>query len=93
MKLYYLQSEYQAGKHRIVKCLYDDEVFKFDEGTLSPYSAIMIDEINQDNKALCIDLYRTQDRVDANGENKYYAGSTGALMEVGGWAEHAPEAT
>jgi len=91
LKIYYLQLEYQPGKHRVIQCLYDFEVFKFDESTLSPYSTLIIDEIDPANKTLCIDLVRTVDRTDLNGEGKYYIDGLGTLMQVAGWTEYIPE--
>lgn len=88
MKLYYLQSEYSVGKHRIVKALYDDEVFKFDEGTLSPFNTLTIDEVDPLNKALCLGLYRTQNRADVEGENKHHVNAQGQLIEKVGWEEY-----
>lgn len=90
MKLYYLQSEYQPGKHRIVAAIYDADAFKFDEGTLSPFNVLTIDEIALANKALCLDLAMTVNRTDANNEGKYYIDGLGALMEVALWSEYIP---
>lgn len=90
MKVYYLQSEYQPGKHRIVAVIYDSDAFKFNEGVLSPSNTLVIDEIAPANKALCLDLSRTVNKMDANGDSKYYVDGLGALMEVAGWAEYEP---
>lgn len=87
MKVYYLQSEYQTGKRRIVKVLYDDEVFKFDEGTLSPFSTLTVDELNPQNKTICLDLSRTCNKIDAAGEGKYHVNTLGQLIEKVGWQE------
>ncbi|MBI5469016.1 MAG: hypothetical protein HY891_07760 [Deltaproteobacteria bacterium] len=91
MKIYYLQSVYQLGKHRIVKVLYNDEVFKFDEGTLSPFNTLTIDEIDPANKILCLDLARTVNKTDNVGEGKYYVDATSALMEKASWTEYVLE--
>jgi len=90
MKIYYTTTEYQAGKHRIVKVLYDDEVFKFDEGTLAPHGILTIAELDPVNKPLCLDLKRTEGKVDSVGENKYYVNANGQLMEKAGWAIEVP---
>ena len=88
MKIYYLQSEHQPGKRRIVRVLYDDEVFKQDGGTLSPFSTTTIDEVDPVNKAVCLDLWQTAGKADANGLNKYYIDTaTGNIMEREGWTE------
>lgn len=88
MKVYYLQAEYAPGKHRVVKALYDDEVFKFDEGVLSPFSTFTIDEVDPDNKMLCLDLVRSLNKTDENGAGKYYVDPNGTLMEKEGWEEY-----
>lgn len=88
MKIYYLQSEYQPGKHRIVTTVYDVDAIKYDASNLSAHSVMMIDEAT--NQVLCIDLYRTVNRTDVNGNGKYYIDNLGALMQVAGWTEHIP---
>lgn len=87
MNIYFLQSEYQPSKHRIVKAVYDSEVFKFDTGTLSPFSVLTIDELDPVSKGLCFDLIRTCGRVDMDGENKYHVNAQGALIELIDWVE------
>ena len=92
MKVYYLQSEYQPGKRRIVRVLYDDGVFKQDEETLSPFFIFTIDEVDPVNKAICMDLWRTAGKVDANGFNKYHVDiATGNLMEQEAWVERVED--
>lgn len=90
MKLYYHQSEFSPGKHRVVAAIYDTDLFKFDTGTLSPFSTLSIDEVDPNNKAICLDLVRTANRTDEAGEGKYYV-SNGQLMEKEGWTERTPE--
>lgn len=87
MNLYYLQSEYQPSKHRIVKAVYEADDFKFDTGTLSPFSVLTIDELDPVSKSLCFDLIRTVGRVDLDGENKYHINDQGALIELIDWVE------
>ena len=91
MKLYYLQTEYQPGKHRIVKVLYNVEDFAFDPSVLSPYAVLTIDELAPDNRGICTELRRVENKTDASGEGKYYIDSTGTLMEKDGWVEHILE--
>ena len=91
MKIYYLQSEYQVGKHRVVCTIYDSEVFRFDEGVLSPFYVLNIDEVDPFNKFLCLDLIRTTNKTDINGEGKYYVDGLGQLVEKEGWQEYVPE--
>lgn len=85
MKIHYLQSEYAVGKHRLVQALYDSEVFKSDASVLSPHWILNIDEIDPANKALCMDLAKTVNKVDAQGEGKYYVNASGQLMQKEGW--------
>ena len=86
MKIYYLQSN-----NRIVAAKYNDEVFKFDTNTLSPFNIFEIDEVDPFNKAICLDLVRTVNKVDEVGEGKYYINSSGILMEKEGWIEKVEE--
>lgn len=90
MKVYYLQSEYQPSKHRVVAAVYDTDVFKSDTSTLSPYNTLTIDEVAPANQPLCLDLSRTVNRTDVNGVGKYYVDNTGVLMQVNGWTEYIP---
>lgn len=87
MNIYSLQSSYQPSKHRIVKAVYEADVFKFDTGTLSPFSVLTIDELDPVSKSLCFDLIRTCGRVDLDGENKYHINAQGALIELIDWVE------
>lgn len=87
MKAYYLQSEYQPGKHRIVNVCFDIDDPKFDPSVLSPYLTVMVDELNTANRALCVDLLRTCNKIDANGEGKYYVDDSGQIFEITGWTE------
>ena len=81
MKLYYLQSN-----NRIITVKYEDEVFKFDTSTLSPFNAFEIDEVDPLNKSLCIDLVRACNRIDEGGDGKY-AIVGGVLLEKDNWVE------
>jgi hypothetical protein len=87
MKLFYLQAEYLPGKHRIAAAVYDADLFRFDEGTLSAFDTLEIDEVDPDNKALCLDLARTVNRADEAGEPNYHVNGSGELMEKEGWQE------
>jgi len=79
MKIVYLQN----GK--ITTCVYDRDWFMFDnQGAVT--STLEIDEIDPDNKALCLDLVRTQGKVDESGDPKYMV-TEGELMEKEGWVE------
>lgn len=88
MRVYYLQTEYQPGRHRIVAAVYGADLFRFDDSRFAPFSALEIDEIDPDNKTVCIDIHKTLDRVDESGESKYYVNSSGEIMETAGWVEY-----
>lgn len=90
MKAYYLQAEYQPGKHKIAAVVFDAESFRFDLSALSPYLILAIDEVAPANQPLCLDLSRTVNRTDVNGVGKYYVDNAGALMQVSGWTEYIP---
>lgn len=90
MKIYYLQAEYQPGKHRIVAAVYDADAFRHDTSNLSAHSVMMIDEGAPANQALCLDLERKLNGTDVNGDGKYYVDSTGVLMQIAGWTEYRP---
>lgn len=81
MRIYYLQSN-----NKIVTAKYDDELFRFDDSTLSPFNIFDIDEVDPTNKAICLDLVRTVNKVDEAGDGKYYI-SGGILMVKDGWQE------
>lgn len=87
MRVYYLQSEYQAGKHRIIKSAYSSE--RVDETTMSPFLTLDIDE--DMNAALCADLSATQNRIDVAFDSKHYVNASGQLIRKDGWTEYMPE--
>lgn len=91
MNLYYLTAEYSAGKHRIVAAVYEKDVFSFDESILSGHAIYQIDEIAPDNRALCLDLTQSVNKIDINGEGKYYVLNGPELHDVDGWVEYRPE--
>ncbi len=90
MVLYYLQTEFAIGKHRIVNAVYDKDIFAFDESNMSAFSVLPIDEIAPTNKDLCLSIAKTVNDVDAVGEGKYYINSAGELMGKDGWVEWSP---
>ena len=67
MKIYYTQ------KKKIIKVLYEKDIFGYDLSTLNPdHSVFEIEEIDPANKDICIDVTGTSDKVDKDGLNKYY---------------------
>lgn len=81
MRLYFIQSN-----NAFVAAKYDDELFRFDTATLSPFNTFDIDEVDPINKLICLDLIRTCNKVDEAGLYKYYL-SGGQIMQRVGWVE------
>ena len=65
----------------------DDKWFYFSHSTNIPLTEKSIDEVDPDNKDLCIDLIKTLNKVDASGDAKYYIDVDGDLAVVDGWVE------
>lgn len=87
MRIYYLNSEFLLRKHRIVNAVYNKDLFAFDEGNMSPFSTLTIDEIDPINKSICLDIVNHTSKEDASNEGKYYINSLGELMEKENWIE------
>lgn len=93
MKIYYLQVEYVLGKHRIISCQYDKDIFPLYTIPFSLYYEMIVDEINPDNKEMCFDLKQTVNKIDDTGENKYHIeieDELPVMYEKDGW-EAIPE--
>ena len=82
MKIYYINN-------KIVQVNYDKDDFAW-ENNANNASILEIDEIAPDNKPVCIDLYRTFNKTDIDGNNKYSI-QNGELMELEGWEEYIDE--
>lgn len=82
MLVYYQNTEYVSGKHRIVSAVYDRDFFPW-RNTTNNCSCLVIDEIDPANKEICLDIVNTISKVDAGGDSKYYI-SNGALYEKDG---------
>jgi len=82
MKIYYINK-------KIVTIVLDKDLFMW-ENTTNNASVFEIDEVALDNKEICIDLVRTQNKVDIDGNNKYYI-ENGELFSRDGWEEHQEE--
>lgn len=74
----------QDGK--IFYVVLDKDWFMFIHSTNIPLTEIEIDEINPDNKTICVDLRKTNNRFDINGLKKYYI-SNGDIYERENWEE------
>lgn len=91
MKVYYLNAEYQPGKHRILAANFDRDEFSWNNTINVPYSILEIDEVDPENKDACIDLVRMHGLSDINNEGKYYIDEDGDLCVVDGWEEYKEE--
>lgn len=84
MKIYHKNNE-------IINIVYDKDLFSCQNNTNSALE-FTIDETVPDNKDICIDLVKNQNKKDINNLSKYYMeydpvdGWT--LMERDGWVEH-----
>lgn len=89
MRLYYLQSEYESGKHRPIAILSDIEPRDV-ESNMAPFNILIIDEGTLAvplNKALISDLQKTINKIDSSGRPKHYVDSLGSIMETSNWQE------
>lgn len=76
---------------RIFYAVYDRDWFAFSHTTNIPLAEFEVDEVDPDNKAVCIDLVRTRGKVDINRDGKYYMldnAGTWELHERDGWEEY-----
>lgn len=72
---------YNNNTGRIFYTVYDRDWFAFNHTTNIPLTEFIIDEIDPENKAICIDLVKTVNKLDKDGNPKYY------IVEVGGVPE------
>jgi hypothetical protein len=92
MILYYLpQSTYNG---QILYAIYDKDVFSSDLSTANQdYQEFTIDEVAPDNKPVCLDIAKTLNKEDVNGDGKYYIfdnAGVAELHEKDGWIEYNP---
>lgn len=80
---------YNATDGKIFYAVYDRDLFAFSHTTNIPLTEMTIDEIDPVNKPLCLDLYRTQNKTDAEGENRFRVDGAGQLTEKADWKEEA----
>jgi len=80
MRIYYLNAEYEAGKHKIA-AVWSDKAFQPEPIINEPYSNIVIDE---EYNPIAFDI-ASQATV-----GKYYVDNTGDIWEVEGWEPDAP---
>ena len=70
--------------------VYDFDWFKFKHSINIPISEFQIDEVDPDNKEICLDLSKNVFKKDVNGLGKYYIES-GELHSRDDWQEYVPE--
>ena len=81
---------YDNKTGKVYYAVFQTDWFRFFHTTNIPLTEFEIDEIDSDNKAICIDLVRTQNKVDIDGKNKYYI-ENGELFSRDGWEEYQEE--
>lgn len=81
MKIYYI-----VATGEIVQAVLERDDFWFKNTIQDTYDVLEIDELDPENKDLCIDLVKTDNKVDADGLKKYYI-SGGVLYQRDGWEE------
>ena len=81
MKLFY-----NTATGNIIQALKNQDVFWQEDSINVAYSILEIDELSPDNKALCIDIIKTQGKRNSEGEPKYFV-SSGELYETDNWEE------
>ena len=91
MNIYYDNTEYEAGKHKVLLAIFDRDVFAQRVHIGVPYSVLRVDEVDPENKDTCRDVHRTYSSFDENGEGKYFVDSDGDLCENVGWEEYVPD--
>ena len=77
---------YDDATGKIYYAVPDVRCFYFSHTTNIPLTDMNIDELIPNNQALCIDLRKTINKVDAINDAKYKIDS-GQLVEKEGWAE------
>ena len=89
MRLIYTTDALSTGQRPVMNAVADSDWFYFTHTIQVPISTIEIDELDPDNKALCIDLKGTQGRYDAQGRTKYHI-VDGELHVNDDWQEAEP---
>jgi len=73
---------------KIYYSVYNTDWFKFQHSTNIPLTEFEIDEVDPDNKMVCLDLkkYGNAWKTDINGQGKYYI-ENNELFSRDGWEE------
>ena len=82
MKLYY-----NKENGEVFYAVYDSDLFKFSHTTMIPLNEFQIDEVDPENKEVCIDLIKMQMRKDKDGLGKYFIDEDGDLNLREDWRE------
>lgn len=91
MKILYNQTD-----GRIFYSVYNTDYFKFTHTTNIPLTILEIDEIDPNNKAVCLDLakYGNAWKNDIDGNGKYYMQNDSGVWNLysrDNWEEYIPE--
>jgi len=82
---------YNSDDGEIFYAVYDADSFKFTHTTNIPLSEFVIDEVDPDNKEICLDVSASVFKKDINGLGKYYIEIyDGMLTSRDNWQEHNP---
>jgi hypothetical protein len=85
-----MQLLYNPVDGEIFYAIYNNDIFRFTHTTNIPLSEFIIDEVEPDNKLICLDVQKTVLQKDVNGLGKYYI-DEGELHSRDGWQEYVPE--
>jgi len=78
---------YNQDNGEIFYAVYDSDLFKFTHSTNIPLSEFQIDEVDPENKLICLGLSRSVFKKDENGLGKYYIDEDGDLNQREDWQE------
>ena len=82
---------YNSENGEVFYAVYDSDLFRFTHTTNIPLTEFQIDEVEPDNKLICLDLQKTVFKKDKNGFGKYYIDEDGDLNQREDWEEYLPD--
>jgi hypothetical protein len=85
---------FNSNNGKIFYPIYDKDIFSFAHTTKIPLTEFIIDEVAPDNKDICADLFKYTNKIDIDGDDKYYMldnAGTWELHDKDGWEEYIPE--
>lgn len=71
----------------IIQAVKSQDIFWQEDSIQFAYDILEIDELSPENKNLCIDIVKTQGKVNSEGLHKYYI-VAGDLYERDSWEEY-----